>query len=149
VVISLLLPLVTLNQGRRDPKIQAEIDRTITVTPSAVERFGLFTIIVLGEVVAAVVRGVAGLHDLTWLAGITAGLGMLIGIGLWWVYFDFIAHPGTRANLSRGKQGRFSFELFVVASRFHQLERRTTACVSESAHARPGVLWLQGMGSAA
>lgn len=67
MVISLLLPLVTLNQGRRDPKIQAEIDRTTAVTPSAVERFGLFTIIVLGEVVAAVVRGVAGLHDLTWL----------------------------------------------------------------------------------
>jgi low temperature requirement protein LtrA len=83
MLVSLLLPLVTMNLGRRDPNIQAQIDRTTDVSPSAVERFGLFTIIVLGEVVVAVVRGVAGHHHLSWLVGATAGLGMLVAIGLW------------------------------------------------------------------
>ena len=84
LVLSLLLPLVTFNLGRRDPQVQAEIDRTTDVSPSAVERFGLFTIIVLGEVIVGVVQGVAGHHHLSWLAGgRTAALGMLIAIGLW------------------------------------------------------------------
>ena len=37
------------------------------------------------------VAGVAGFHHLTWLVGITAALGMLIAISLWWIYFDFIS----------------------------------------------------------
>jgi low temperature requirement protein LtrA len=57
-----------------------------------VERFGLFTIIVLGEVVVAVVRGVAGHHHLSLAVGATGALGMLVAIGLWWVYFDLISH---------------------------------------------------------
>jgi low temperature requirement protein LtrA len=85
-------PLYTLNLGRRDPRIQEQIDRTTDVSPSAVERFGLFTIIVLGEVIVAVVRGVAGHHHLTWLVGVTGALGMLVAIGIWWVYFDLISH---------------------------------------------------------
>jgi low temperature requirement protein LtrA len=92
LVLSLSLPLVTLNLGRRDPQVQAQIDLGTDVSPSAVERFGLLTIIVLGEVVVAVVRGVAGYHHLSWLVGGTAALGMLIAIGLWWVYFDSVSH---------------------------------------------------------
>jgi low temperature requirement protein LtrA len=48
VFISLLLPLITLIFGRRNPQVQAELERSISVSPSAVERFGLFTITVLG-----------------------------------------------------------------------------------------------------
>lgn len=92
LVISLLLPLNTLRQGRKNPDVRAELARTTTVTPSMVERFGLFTIIVLGEVVAGTIRGVAGHHHLSWAVGVTAALGMVIAIGLWWVYFDFISH---------------------------------------------------------
>jgi low temperature requirement protein LtrA len=43
-------------------------------------------------VIVGVVRGVAGHHHLSWLVGITAALGMLVAIGLWWVYFDFVSH---------------------------------------------------------
>jgi low temperature requirement protein LtrA len=39
----------------------------------------------------AVVRGVAGHERLDWIVVSTAGLGMLIAIGLWWVYFDIVA----------------------------------------------------------
>jgi low temperature requirement protein LtrA len=80
------------NLGRRDLRVRAEIDRTSAATHSAVERFGLFTIIVLAEVIVGVVQGVAELNNLTWLAGGTAVLGMLVAIGLWWVYFDLVSH---------------------------------------------------------
>jgi low temperature requirement protein LtrA len=63
-----------------------------------VERFGLFTIIVLGEVIVGVVRGVAEHHHLSWLVGGTAALGMLIAIGIWWIYFDFLSRQAPRAG---------------------------------------------------
>jgi len=52
-----------------------------------VERFGLFTIIVLGETVLAVVIGVAHAH---WEAtAVTfAAIGMTISFSLWWIYFE-------------------------------------------------------------
>ena len=104
LLTSLALPVVTLNMGRNNPQMQAQIDISFSVSPSAVERFGLFTIIVLGEVIVGVVSGVAGHHHLNWLVGITAALGMLIAIGMWWIYFDFISHhppAAGRATIAR------------------------------------------------
>jgi low temperature requirement protein LtrA len=92
LLLSLVTPVYVLTLGKKDPLIQAEIDHVTAVRPSFVERFGLFTIIVLGEVIVGVVQGVAGHHHLSWLVGGTAALGMLIAIGLWWIYFDFISH---------------------------------------------------------
>jgi low temperature requirement protein LtrA len=56
---------------------------------SMVERFGLFTIIVLGEVVIGVVDGLSHAEQdpLTFAVG---GLGLIIGFGFWWTYFDVI-----------------------------------------------------------
>ena len=53
------------------------------------ERLGLFTIIVLGEAVISVVRGVS---ELEWgiLSAVVALLGMLIAFSLWWIYFDSV-----------------------------------------------------------
>jgi len=95
--LAFLLLIVT----RTNAAIQAQLNRVLLISPSAVERFGLFTIIVLGEVIIGVVGGVAGHPELSWLVGGTAALGMVIAIGLWWVYFDFvsgrppIARPAT------------------------------------------------------
>jgi low temperature requirement protein LtrA len=66
------------------------------VTASLVERFGLVTIIVLGEVVIGVVNGIddAEQRDATTIAvGI---LGLTIGMGIWWNYFDLLGRrvPG-------------------------------------------------------
>lgn len=99
IVISLLLPLYTFNLGKRNPVAQAEIDIITAGSPSLVERFGLFNIIVLGEVVVGVVSGVSEHHHLTWSLGGTAALGTLIAISLWWVYFDSVSHrlPSTNA----------------------------------------------------
>ncbi len=92
VVLSLLLPGFLLFIGRSNPEAQAQLDISLDVTPSYVERFGLFTIIVLGEVVVGVVNGLSESHHITATAILTAILGMLIGIGLWWVYFDSVSH---------------------------------------------------------
>ncbi len=59
------------------------------------ERFGLLTIIVLGEAVAAVVHGM-GEHDLHG-RGFQAGIaGLAIVFALWWTYFDAIRGAGAR-----------------------------------------------------
>ncbi|HXQ36715.1 MAG TPA: low temperature requirement protein A, partial [Anaerolineales bacterium] len=92
-VLALLidLSLLSLLWTHRNMAIQEEINRVVLISPSAVERFGLFTIIVLGEVIVGVVSGVAEHAHLSWLAGGSAFLGMMIAIGLWWVYFDFVS----------------------------------------------------------
>ncbi len=70
------------------------------VAESFVERFGLFTIIVLGEVVIAVVHGLSasarGVRTLT-----TGLLSLGIGFGLWWVYFDLVGRRRPR----KGRDG--------------------------------------------
>jgi low temperature requirement protein LtrA len=99
VLLSLILPFNTFRQGRNNAVVQEEVDRIIDVSPSLVERFGLLTIIVLGEVVVGTVNGVAEHDYLNWSIGITAALGMLIAIGLWWVYFDFVSHRKPRPTM--------------------------------------------------
>ena len=92
-ILALLLDLallIVLVQSR-NAAIQAQLGRLTLISPSAVERFGTFTIIVLGEVIVGVVSGVAEHPHLSWLAGGTAFFGMLIAIGLWWIYFDIVS----------------------------------------------------------
>jgi low temperature requirement protein LtrA len=71
----------------------------IVPTESMVERFDLFTIIVLGELIIQVVAGMSHAEqDL-----ITVGTGILalgIGLGFWWLYFDIV---GRRLPRNEGK----------------------------------------------
>ena len=90
-LLTIVGQMVTFSMRPSNPAVAAEQARSLTVTPSGVERFGLFTIIVLGEVIVGVVRGVASHHHLDWVVFVTAGLGMLIAIGLWWLYFDSVS----------------------------------------------------------
>jgi low temperature requirement protein LtrA len=60
-------------------------------TESLLERFALFMIIVLGEVVASVVAGLGAVHDLTATIFVTGFAGLAVGIAFWWTYFDLIA----------------------------------------------------------
>lgn len=94
------LALLTLLWTHGNTAAQQEISRIVFVSSSAVERFGLFTIIVLGEVIVGVVSGLAEHPHLSWAAGHSAFLGMLIAIGLWWIYFDFVSDrpPIPRTN---------------------------------------------------
>lgn len=61
----------------------------VTATHSLVERFGLFVIIVLGEVVVGVVDGLSNARQSP--RSIATGmLGLLVGFAYWWTYFDFV-----------------------------------------------------------
>ncbi len=65
------------------------------------ERFGLFTIIVLGEAVIAVVEGVA---EQKWdiSSAIAAVFGLGIAFSLWWIYFDNVGGAPVR-NARNGR----------------------------------------------
>jgi low temperature requirement protein LtrA len=64
------------------------------------ERFGLFTIIVIGEAVVRIVMGVRAEHlkSLSTAAGI---MGLIIIFVLWWGYFDGVKGAGTRQLISK------------------------------------------------
>ncbi|MGH2500737.1 MAG: low temperature requirement protein A [Candidatus Limnocylindria bacterium] len=53
------------------------------------ERVGLFTIIVLGETVLAVVLGTDAV-DWNLESGLVAALGFMLGVAFWWLYFDYL-----------------------------------------------------------
>jgi low temperature requirement protein LtrA len=61
----------------------------ITPTDWLVERLGLFTIIVLGEVVFGVVNGLSSAErDVMTIT--TGMIALWMGFGLWWIYFDLV-----------------------------------------------------------
>jgi len=66
------------------------MSEAVVPTESLVERFGLFVIIVLGEVIFGVVEGlsVAPEADLKTLT--TGSLALIVGFGIWWIYFDLV-----------------------------------------------------------
>jgi len=65
------------------------IGRGMSPTDSLVDRFGTFTLIVLGEVVFGVVDGLShSEHDFATVA--TGMIGLMVGFGFWWIYFDVV-----------------------------------------------------------
>jgi low temperature requirement protein LtrA len=57
------------------------------------ERYGLFTLIVLGESVLAVASGTAG-TDWALAAVLTAVAGFVAAVCIWWLYFDHVGSSG-------------------------------------------------------
>jgi low temperature requirement protein LtrA len=110
LVISLLLPLFLNAWRAQDQQFHNQVKRVWSLSQSAVERFGLLTIIVLGEVVVGAVQGVAGHHHIDLEVGLTASLGILIAIGMWSLYFDFVSHRLPRSGEQFG-QGWMYFHL--------------------------------------
>jgi len=85
-----------------------------TLTDSLIERFGLFTIIVLGEVVVGVVTGLSEVErNLESMA--TGMIGLMIGFGIWWTYFDFIGRRFPRKERG-GQSGWMAGHLPIVMS---------------------------------
>jgi low temperature requirement protein LtrA len=76
-------------------------EAVIAVTSSLVERLDLFVIIVLGEVIVGSVTGMAGVELLDLDAAAAGMLGVLVAIGLWWIYFDLVS---LREPISRYSQ---------------------------------------------
>jgi low temperature requirement protein LtrA len=78
--------------------VVSDDDTRLVTTDSTIERFGLFTIIVLGEVIVGVVEGISD-SDRTPLTVTTGMLGLLIGFAFWWTYFDFVGSRQPRADV--------------------------------------------------
>ena len=100
--------------GSRGNARQAE---GIVPTESLVERFGLFTIIVLGEVILGVVTGLsaAGADALTIATG---SLAMVIGFGFWWIYFDLVGRrlPRPRGTIWTWMLSHLPIQLSIVGA---------------------------------
>jgi low temperature requirement protein LtrA len=87
-------------------------------TDSLVERFGTFTIIVLGEVIIGVVAGlVAAERDLLTIA--VGLLALIIGFGFWWIYFDIVGRRlprNTGSAITNWVLGHFPIALSIAAA---------------------------------
>ncbi|MBT8197390.1 MAG: low temperature requirement protein A [Acidimicrobiia bacterium] len=83
-------------------KLQAKAPLSVSHLP---ERFGLFTILVLGESIAAVVAGLA--HE-GWVGQSVAAavLGVFLASGLWWLYFDNAEGSVVRRDPNTAKAWR-------------------------------------------
>ncbi len=80
-----------------------------------VERYGLFTIIVLGESIAAATIAVGAAVDaeVTVLPLLTLGIaGLVVTCSLWWIYFDFCS--GHAPERGRGAQYFWSYVHYFV-----------------------------------
>ena len=88
--------VVVIVLGRSEASAQED---SLLVSDSLVERFGLFTIIVLGEVIVGVVEGLSEAErDPKTIA--TGLVGLIIGFGFWWTYFDLV---GRRLPFDDGR----------------------------------------------
>lgn len=91
--VAILAPLVGVAFRR------VQIEQAFRVSASMAERFGLFTIIVLGEVMVGVVNGLRDAEH----SSQTTVVGLLclgIGFGIWWNYFDFVGLRSPRPGLA-------------------------------------------------
>jgi low temperature requirement protein LtrA len=105
IVLELVTPYLNLKAARTFP-----IDRS-----HIPERFGLFTIIVLGEAVIATATGASQVNwNFSTIA--TACLGFAMAACIWWINFDFVEDSAIK---SRSLRTRFIYlygHFFVVAA---------------------------------
>lgn len=105
LILELLIPFLNLQATRSIPYDYSHIP----------ERFGLFTIIVLGEAVLATAMGAS---SVSWTPGnITmASIGFAMAACIWWINFDFVDDNAIR---TRDLFPRFIYlygHFFIVAS---------------------------------
>ena len=86
------------------------VPHSVRVPPDAAhlpERFGLFTLILLGESVVAVMQGMESQEDWSPAAAATAFLGMGISFVIWWWYFDGASGASEQPVRTRREAIRF------------------------------------------
>ena len=94
------------------------LGRGMAPTDSLVERFGTFTIIVLGEVVFSVVDGISrSQRDGTTVA--TGMIALVVGFGFWWIYFDVVGGrlpKGDGGAMANWILGHYPITLAIAAA---------------------------------
>jgi low temperature requirement protein LtrA len=104
----------------------------LTVTDSLIERFGAFTIIVLGETLTGVVAGLSAepVSVMTLSVGLTA---VVVGFGAWWTYFDLAGQREPRPTYAADMQWMFGHLPLTAA-----IAAMGAAMVSLVTHAHDG-----------
>ena len=107
----------------------------VVITEALTERFGAFTIIVLGETLTGVVTGLAArpVSGLTLAVGLAA---VVVGFGAWWTYFDFAGQRQPRAERVASTQwilGHLPLTAAVAA-----MGAAMGAAMAQPGRARPG-----------
>jgi low temperature requirement protein LtrA len=103
LLIDLGTALVTARHTHRLPPDAAHLP----------ERFGLFTIILLGESLVAVMQGMKTQETWTVAAASSAVLGMGMAFTFWWWYFDGVA--GAAERVVRSRRDTRLFHLWAYA----------------------------------
>jgi low temperature requirement protein LtrA len=103
LLVDFATPWLAAKHGRRCPPDAAHFP----------ERFGLFTIILLGEFVAAVMRGIESQEYWSFGAASTAFTGMTFAFAVRWWYFD-VAKSAEERHIRNSRQVR-TFELWQYA----------------------------------
>jgi low temperature requirement protein LtrA len=97
--LSLLLPASSFLMKNINEVAREQVNLVSRASASLIERLGLFTIIVLGEVVIGIVNGASHL-PLEWSLVLVVFLGTFIAVGVWFNYFDFISHRKPKDGLN-------------------------------------------------
>ncbi|MFL6468356.1 MAG: low temperature requirement protein A [Pyrinomonadaceae bacterium] len=98
------------------PFINTRLTRIIPFDRTHIpERFGLFTIIVLGEAVIATANGAAGVPWTFATAG-TAALGFAMAACIWWINFDFVEDNAIKSDRLLSRFMYIQSHYFIVAS---------------------------------
>jgi len=93
LLVELATPMLAVRASFRD----AEYAPRVFHPEHIPERYGLFTLIVLGESVLAVAAGTAGTG---WYpAAVATGVfGFVIAACIWWLYFDYVGSSGLQIS---------------------------------------------------
>jgi low temperature requirement protein LtrA len=110
------------------------------------ERFGLFTIIVLGEAVIAVV---VGTDVAEWKASSVAGavVGFLGAVTLWWIYFDFRSFSSVRGGRWPFVESYGHVPLWLAITAYG-VGTKLAIKKADALAADPGVRWALAGGAA-
>lgn len=124
-------------------KEQARVPFDVTHLP---ERFGLFTILVLGESIAAVVMGLAH-SEWAFVPTSTAAIGIGVATTLWWLYFDNTRGSVVRRDASVRRTWRptgWIYTHFLLAATLAASGVAMEIAVAEAGHGpMPGAYrWL-------
>ncbi len=119
-LVELATAFVNLSVAKRTPYDASHVP----------ERFGLFTLIVIGE---AVLTGVTGIHGTDWQL-VSAAIGASsfgIAASVWWLYYDFVETYGIRKGWVLAGQV-YLYAHFTIAAGISAIGVSTQHAISEA-----------------
>jgi low temperature requirement protein LtrA len=119
----------------------------MVISDALTERFGAFTIIVLGETLTGVVAGLSG-EPVSAMTLAVALVAVVVGFGAWWTYFDLAGQRRPRPERRLGLRWELGHLPLTAA-----IAAMGAAMVSLTEHAHDGrtpaaTAWVLGAGTA-